>query len=379
MSWNALLFLDTRICRVRIIVIGAGIVGLSVAYELVSRGASVRVFDGRRAGHGASRATAGILAPRIEGRSEALLKLGLRSLDLYDGFIDRVRGDGDEAVEYCRSGSLQVACTATEAGHLSSMSVHLSESGVEHELLDGAAARRREPALAEAVHAALALPQHGYVNAMAFVGALERAIAARGGVVSQERFSAIEERAGQVHVSGPGEGVDADAVVIAAGAWSGGVSIGSGAHLPVRPVRGQLVHLRLPAPAASQVVWGTGCYLVSWRDGSVLVGATVEDVGFDEDATVAGVRQLLEAGTTIMPGLDGATLVDVRVGLRPATVDELSVIGSSSTVPGVFYATGHYRNGVLLAPLTATLVADLVLDGREAPELDLVRPDRLGV
>jgi len=364
---------------VRVIVIGAGIVGLSVAYELASRGASVRVFDGRSAGCGASRATAGILAPLIEGHSGALLKLGLRSLDLYDGFVERVGSDGGEAVEYCRTGSLQVACTSAEADELSNMSATLSRSGVEHELLDGAAARRREPALSEAVQAALELPLHGYLNAFTFLRTLERAGAAHGVTVSQERIGGIEKHGEGLRLSGASEGAEADAVVIAAGAWSGDVAVAGGARLPVHPVRGQLVHLRLPAPPASQVIWRTGCYLVPWRDGSVLVGATVEDVGFDENSTAAGIRQLLECGIEIVPGLGNASLVEVRVGLRPATVDELPVVGASSVVQGVFYAAGHYRSGVLLAPLTATLVADLVLEGREAPELDLVRPERLGL
>jgi glycine/D-amino acid oxidase-like deaminating enzyme len=127
------------------------------------------------------------------------------------------------------------------------------------------------------------------------------------------------------------------------------------------------------------VIWGTDCYIVPWHDGTILVGATVEDVGFDESATVGGVQQLLEAAVALLPALDTAAFAGVRVGLRPATTDELPVIGSSSTMPGVIYATGHYRNGVLLTPLTALLVADLVCENRARTELALTRPDRLGL
>jgi len=137
--------------------------------------------------------------------------------------------------------------------------------------------------------------------------------------------------------------------------------------------------LREARPAISHVVWGADCYLVPWKDGSVLVGATVEDVGFDERVTVDGVRQLLERSARLVPALAEATFVDARAGLRPATADQLPIVGASTTMRGVFYATGHYRNGVLLAPLTASLVADLVLEGRERPELTLVRPDRFGL
>jgi glycine/D-amino acid oxidase-like deaminating enzyme len=127
------------------------------------------------------------------------------------------------------------------------------------------------------------------------------------------------------------------------------------------------------------VIWGEHCYLVPWEDGSVLVGATSEDVGFDERATTAGVGMLLDRGTELLPELTAAFFDDVRVGLRPATPDELPIIGPSSTMRGVFYATGHYRNGVLLAPLTALAIADLVLEGRERPELVLVHPARFGL
>jgi glycine/D-amino acid oxidase-like deaminating enzyme len=127
------------------------------------------------------------------------------------------------------------------------------------------------------------------------------------------------------------------------------------------------------------VIWGTHCYIVPWHDGTILVGATVEDVGFDESATVAGVQQLLGAAVALLPPLEAAEFAGVRVGLRPATGDELPVIGHSSTMPGVIYATGHYRNGVLLTPLTALLVADLVTENRARTELALTRPDRLGL
>jgi len=180
--------------------------------------------------------------------------------------------------------------------------------------------------------------------------------------------------------------------VIAAGSWSSQLAGAADSATPavaaaqvsvrpspVRPIRGQLLDLKMPARAASRVLWGTDCYIVPWHDGTVLVGATVEDVGFDESATVAGVQQLSGAAVRMLPALEQAVFSGVRVGLRPATRDELPVIGSSSSMPGIVYATGHYRNGVLLAPLTALLVADLVLENRARTELALTRPDRLGL
>jgi thiazole synthase len=147
----------------------------------------------------------------------------------------------------------------------------------------------------------------------------------------------------------------------------------------IRPIRGQLLQLRLPARPAERVLWGQDCYLVARCDGAVLAGATVEDVGFDERATLTGVQQLLHSAVALMPALQDAIFEDVRVGLRPKTRDELPAVGASSTMPHVFYATGHYRNGVLLAPLTARVVADLVLDGKAGEELAVMKPQRLGL
>jgi glycine oxidase len=349
---------------VNVTVIGAGIVGLSVAHELASRGASVRIVDARGPAQGATRASAGVLAPYIEGHSEALLKLCVCSLNHYDTFIARVSADGQQPVEYGRVGTLQVARNALEAEQLAATSARLAAAGVPHTLLDEHGARAAEPALGIAT-SALEIPQHGYVRVSTLVAALVSALERHDVSVTSDHVERIEA-------------IDADAVVVAAGSWSGDLSL-EGAKIPVRPIRGQLLHLRLSRAPISHVVWGERCYLVPWQDGSVLVGATVEDVGFNESPTAAGVRSLLEAGVDLLPELSAAVFQDVRVGLRPVTADELPVVGASSTMRRVFYATGHYRNGVLLAPLTALAIADLVFEGRERPELAPARPDRFGL
>jgi len=345
-----------------VIVAGAGIIGCAVAYELASRGARVRVIDPRGPGQGATRASAGVLAPYIEGHSDALLKLGACSLGYYDSFVARVAADAGRPVEYRRAGTLEVACSDAEASELARAAERLSRAGVAHSLLDGDAARRLEPALSRAVSAGLLVPQHGYVAATAFTSALVAAAERRGVVFAADSLARVAQ--------------SADPVVIAAGSWSSRIAP---SPAPVRPIRGQLLHLVFDHPPLTRVVWGSRAYLVPWEDGSVLVGATSEDVGFDERATEEGVTDLLARATAVAPAVAGAPLREVRVGLRPATSDELPIIGASSTMRGVYYATGHYRNGVLLAPLTALMVADLVLDGRERAELALARPDRFGL
>jgi glycine oxidase len=362
---------------VDITIVGAGVVGCAIAHELASRGANVRVLDRRGVGQGATRASAGVLAPNIEGHFPPLLRLGLCSLELYDAFIRRVRADSRESFEYERCGTVQVACDDREAEDLRRTAERLAAKQIPHTVFDGAMTRQIEPALAERITTALLIPSHGYVAAGSLTARLRVAAQERGASFSMTDVHRLDCGATRLRI-GTAEGpVDTDVVIIAAGSWSGQLSMP--APPPVRPIRGQLLHLGFTHRFASHVIWGSQCYIVPWQDGSLLLGATVEDVGFNEDATVEGVRHLLDQGCRLFPQLATARFREVRVGLRPVTPDELPVIGPSSTMPGVFYATGHYRNGVLLAPLTAKLLADLILDDRKGAELELVRPDRFGL
>lgn len=336
---------------------GAGIIGCSIAHELAGRGARVRIVDPRPAGEGATQASAGTLAPFIEGHSDVQRALGARSLALFDEYVQRVMRDGGGSFEYARVGTLQVAHAASEEAELAQQARQLTEAGVEHQLLTGTEAARLEPGLAP-VRTALLIAGHGVVGVQGLTHALERAIVKHGGEWSSTRIDPTTAAR------------DADAVVVATGAWAGE---------PVRPIRGQLVQLRLDAPPVQRVIWGRSCYAAPWSDGSLLVGATVEDVGFDESSTPDAVRSLSVAAAALIPAARGARIAGVRVGLRPQTPDGLPLVGRSSTMPTVFYATGHYRTGILLAPLTAHLIADLVLEGREDPLLALLSPGRLGL
>ena len=363
---------------VNVTIVGAGIVGYAVAYELASRGASILIVDPRGVGLGATHATAGVLAPYIEGHSEQFLEIGVSGLACYDGFVERVRSDSGHTVEYRRNGTLQVARTSLEAAALEETARRLAASNIAHSLLDAQSVRSVEPALAGEVSAGLLVPEHGYVVANELISALAEAVQRTGGTRSLGAVHRIEQIAGGLRVTTSNEAFVTDAVVIAAGSWSGSIA-SPPPPAPVRPIRGQLLQVRFPQPPISRVVWGSACYLVPWNDGSVLVGATVEDVGFDERSTAGGISHLLASAVDLLPALASANFEDVRVGLRPLTSDELPVIGASSTMRGVYYATGHYRNGVLLAPLTALGIADLLLDGRARPELAHVTPGRLGL
>ena len=370
----------------QVVVIGAGIVGCAVAYELARRGAEVQVIDRRDVGAGATQASAGVLAPYIEAHDrEALLYLAARSLDLYDEFVANVVEDSGETVQYVRSGTLEVALDEAAMTRLAALQRMCAARGVDAELLDAAAAREAEPHLTPRVCGGLRIGPHGFVGARDLTEALRCAAAARGvSFLTSTAATRVSAHRQGVRVETADEGLVCDTVVLAAGSWSGRIEVDGAAPLPVRPVRGQLLHLGWPAPALNRVIWAPGCYVVPWSDGSVLVGATGEEAGFDERATVAGVSALIDATGEVMPAVREASFKTARVGLRPATPDQLPVIGRSAAIPGLVYASGHFRYGVLLAPLTAALVAGIIEGGGSAaagaPDeaLEATAPSRFG-
>lgn len=358
--------------RADVIVIGAGIIGCSITHELARRGAAVRLFDTRPIGGGATQASAGVLAPHIESPTAGpLLDLAVRSLSMYDRFVSDVRQGSGIDVEYRVTGTLEIVTDPDMAARV--------RAGIqgEAEWLDTTSAVALEPSLRATILGALLTPRHGYVVVSQLTEALTWAALRYGAELETgRRIVGVDARGDVVEVrADDGAAWTARTVVVAAGSWAGQVGLPDRAAAAVRPIRGQLIRLEWLGKPPNHVLWGSDCYVVPWLDGSVLVGATVEDVGFDERATAAGVRDLLDAVCELLPAAWGATFREARVGLRPASSDGLPIIGPSE-LPNVFYATGHYRNGVLLAPVTAKLVSDLILDNHTDSMLQVFHPLR---
>jgi glycine oxidase len=265
------------------------------------------------------------------------------------------------------------------SGDLRQLAAESRKAGIDCEWLDRTSAKEAEPYLTPDVSGALLVRSHGYVVPSDLSGALVSAAIKHGARIRvPARATRISMRDSEMEVQLDNDrSVIARDVVLAAGSWSGQIEIDGVPPLPVKPIRGQLVQLAWEGQPLERIVWGRRCYLVP-SDSGALVGATVEDAGFDERTTVAGVRDLLDAACDLVPHLWQATFVAARVGLRPATADHMPIIGRSAKMPGLVYATGHYRNGVLLAPLTARAVADLILDRRDDPLLHAVEPQRFG-
>jgi glycine oxidase len=359
---------------VPVLIVGAGVIGTAVACELTARGIPCTVVDERDPGAGATQASAGMLAPYVEGHENGpLLDLGVRSLALYDDWIARITRDAGLDVEYRRVGTLEIALDADHAADLRATSAR--DAGVMRTWLDPAEARTRHPALGS-IAGALFTPTHGYVAARQLTAAQAAAAVKGGALFHRARVMRIEPDRDGLRVITSTSPLTARRVVLAAGAWSSDIDVAGSSIPPLRPVRGQLLHLGWRGHAIETIVWGPECYIVPRTDGSLLVGATVEDVGFDERATAAGVRDLLDAACDLLPAGWGASFLSVHVGLRPATPDDLPVLGPDEKMPGLIHASGHYRNGVLLAPVTARLVTDWIVDEKRDPVFDILNPSR---
>jgi len=249
-------------------IIGAGVIGGSIAYELASRGASVTVLDSRAAGQGATQAAAGMLAPYIEGFGRPILAMAARSLGMYDEFVRRVREDSGLPVDYLREGSLQVI-TADEPDKLLALQAAAVAAGVRCALLDPAQILELEPLITPDVAGGMLIPEHGVVVPGSLSRALTAAAQARGARFESNReVKRVAPRADGFSLEWSGGHLEARRVIVAGGSWSGRLAIDGIPPLPVRPVRGQLLHLTSAGPSPRRVIWGEGCYIAPSSGGA---------------------------------------------------------------------------------------------------------------
>ena len=354
----------------RIAIIGAGVIGLAIAWRLATRGVPVRLFDQAAAGGGASHAAAGMLAAVMEAEpgEEALVTLGRASQAHWPRFAIELRDATGIDVELRDEGTLIVALTADDRARLMHQLALQTKLALPIEWINAAEARRREPRLSATLAGALWSPQDHQVDNRKLVAALREAASAAGAIINEQAAVAgVTSAAGRATgvVLANGDEWPADVVVLAAGAWSRGIGgLAPDLQPPVRPVKGQMLALRMDpkAPLVSHVVCAPGVYLVPRRDGRLLIGATVEEQRFDSALTAGGILTLLEAAWRAVPGIEELSIDEMWVGHRPGSRDDAPILGPGP-MQGLVYATGHYRNGILLTPITADLIARAVIDG----------------
>jgi glycine oxidase len=358
-----------------VVVIGGGAIGLSIAWRARRRGLRVLVLERGEVGHGTSRYAAGMLAPvaEVTPGEEPLLELGLRSAELYPRFVAELLQDaGIDDVGYTTHGTLLVARDSDEAEALERELALRRRFDLPVERLRASEARRREPGLAPALRLALDVPSDHAVDPRKLVPALAAAVTATGGEVRRHTAVAgIALTGGRVQgvVLEDGTAVGAGQVVIAAGVWSPQLSgLPEADRVPVRPVKGQIMRLHDPAgPGLLQRVIRMGpTYITPRGDGRYVLGATSEERGFDTTVTAGAAFDLLRDAAELVPGISELVLDEFAAGLRPGTPDNLPAIGTAS-VAGLHWAAGHRRGGILLAPVTAELVAGALV-GESLPE-----------
>ncbi len=359
-----------------VIVVGGGAIGLACARALAARGRHVTVIDRGVRGGEATLAAGGMLSPLAESTGPGpFLDIGLASFALWPSFVEQIEEETGMSLDLRTNGKLLLALE-TEAAHaLRARHDWAKRNGLDVRWLEGAALRGREPSVHPAAVCGVHIADDGQVDNRLLARALDVAARAAGCAVAVGEASGLLVESGAVRGVVTRDGADhpADLVVLAAGAWSGGMS-GLPRPLPVRPVKGQMVALASPSPL-STAVETEGCYLIPRRGGSVWVGATSEDVGFSGGTTPDARDALRRAAAAAVPGLDGAPEIEAWDGFRPGTPDGLPILGPDPDLPGLIHATGHFRNGILLTPITAELVAGAA-DGAPDPRLAAFRPDR---
>jgi len=358
-------------------VVGGGIAGLAVAWRARRAGLSVTLFERARTGEGASRVAAGMLAPVAEveygeaGRT--VLDLGLRSAALWPDWAAALQRASGIDVGLRRTGTLVVARDADEARELERQLAFRASLGLDARRLRASEARELEPALAPTVRLALQAPQDHSVDPRLVLRALRSACRADGVQLrEQTRVAGVELDRAQRRLTGVllagGERVAAGQVVLAAGAWTSELGgLPPAASVAVRPVKGQILRLRDPAGPGllAGVVRFAGGYVVPRGDGRYVLGASMEERGFDVQPTAGGVYALLRDAHELIPGIAELQIEELNVGLRPSTPDNAPLIGAGA-LDGLVWATGHHRNGILLAPLTAELAVEALLAGAAA-------------
>jgi glycine oxidase len=355
------------------VIVGGGAIGLCCAWSAAQRGARVVVLDRAGPPAGATRVAAGMLAPigELAFGEPDLLRMTLDAAELYPAFVAELEAASGVDTGYSRCGALHIALDRDEAAELRRVHDLQRTLGLGAEWLPPRRCRELEPGLTPSFNGGVHAPEEAAIDPRQMTAALLAALAAAGvevragaevaeALIDGERIEGVRTVAG--------EELRADAVVLAAGAWSAAAWLPEPARPPVRPVKGQILELRATdgKPPCERIVASERVYLVPRPDGRLIVGATMEEQGFDSTVTAGGVHELLREAYRLLPDVAEMELVESMAGLRPGTPDNLPLIGAGA-LDGLVLACGHYRNGILLAPLTGDAVAEL-LDAGELPE-----------
>jgi glycine oxidase len=363
----------------KIAVVGGGIIGCATAWELARSGCAVTLFERATPGAEASGAAAGILAPLGDTPESAYAQLAVASWRLYPTVVEELREVTGIDVEYVTRGTIYPLFTAEDVRRVEARVADRLEAAYGIEAWDTADVRNHEPALASRVRGAMFVRADHWVNNQRLVVAYAQAAVAAGVALhAGAAVTRVAVEAGRTRgVMAEGDLWEADAVVLAAGAWTGDLIASFGHRLPLEPKRGQMLALGHVPPVLNHCVHGDAVYLVPRPSGELLIGATVERVGFQRAVTAGGIAGLLAAAIDLCPALASLSIARTWSGFRPWAPDSLPVLGPWPGVEGLWVATAHYRNGILLAPITARLMTAWLTTGAPGMDVEEFLPDRL--
>jgi len=367
---------------VDVAVVGAGVIGLSIAWRLTLRGLTTAVFERATVGAGSSLAASGMLAAAAEHEpgGQDLLVLALESQRQWPQFRAQLEAQSGQHIDFRESGTLVVALARDEVERLRFRHDLHVRCGLPTRWLGGAEVRAMEPALRPSVAAGFYCADDHQVDPPLMMAALRAAFAAAGGrLIEHCAVTGVDLEGGRAAgiVTAAG-GCRARTVVLTAGAWTGTV-LPPGLTVPVRPLKGQALAVRTTPATGSlaHIVWTEHIHMAPKSDGRMIVGATVEERGFDDAITAGGVYAVLEGARRAFPAIEEMAIEGVWTGLRPSSIDDAPILGATS-IPGLAIATGHHRNGYLLAPATALAIEALIADGAMPAVAQPFRFDRFG-
>jgi glycine oxidase len=365
-----------------VLIIGGGVIGLSIARELHRQGAKrISLLEKGRCGEEASWAAAGMLGPQAEADGPSpFLDLCCASRDLYPEFAAELLDETGIDIELEKTGTLCLAFTDKDEEELHERRKWQHESGLHVEHLSGEEVLLREPSISKNLRDALFFPNDWQVENRRLIAALERYSVLNGIEIREntkvknifledDRIIGVETTDCEIF--------QADIIIIATGAWTSLIKIGgAGLAVKVEPVRGQMLMFQTPQRAIRHVIYSSGGYLVPRMDGRILAGSTSEHAGFEKSVTQSAVISLRNMAAVIFPEIEKLEIADSWSGLRPFAADGLPILGSIESINNLFIATAHYRNGILLAPMTAKITADHLLNGKDPHYLNTFAPGR---
>ena len=364
-----------------VVIIGGGVIGLAIARGLALRGTrEVCLIERGTLGAEASFAAAGMLLPQVEADAEDdFFKLACRSRDLYPSFAASLHEETGVDVELDTTGTLYLALNEHDHEEIEKRYGWQTHAGLAVELLNSAEARELEPCISESAFGALRFPNDIQVENRRLLAALANSVSNLGvEVLTETNVESLTIERSRIKGVQTSRGMIAcDSIVVAAGTWSSFLLRSSGCPDPaMQPVRGQMICLEAKPQLTRHVIYSPRGYLVPRRDGRLLAGSTSENAGFAKRITAGGISSILQNALEISPAITTLPVVDTWAGLRPRPADGLPVLGACGEIDGLFYATGHYRNGILLAPLTAELITEAIVAGATSPLLAPFSPDR---